>query len=223
MTEASAISTVHNVASAITASVRAGHLVPGQRLTENEFTRKLGVSRSSVREAFQRLTADGLLFFEPNRGVTVRQLSRAEVDNLFQIRSSLEALAVKLALPVLQEDPEALLAIQAEMDAAVDLVDVPRFAAANTTFHQLFTEAAHNPMLGEMLERLSNTVYWLQFRVYVSQREVATSNREHRKLVDAVLTGDANAAEAAILEHVETARELIQTLSDEHFARRREL
>ena len=86
-----------------------------------------------------------------------------------------------------------------------------------------FTEAAHNPMLGEMLERLSNTVYWLQFRVYVSQREVATSNREHRKRVDAVLAGDANAAEAAILEHVETARELIQTLSDEHFARRREL
>lgn len=218
MNERTSASTVFTVASAITTAVRSGHLVPGQRLTEAEFTRRLGVSRSSVREAFQRLAADGLLLLEPHRGVTVRQLSRHEVDNVFQVRASLEALSVRLAAPRLTASPDVLIGIQEQLDAAAAAGDMSRFSDLNWRFHALFTQTAQNDLLTDMLRRLSNTVYWLQFRVIVAQHDVFATNRQHRRLVDAIVAGNAAAAEATIVEHVETSRKLIQSLSDDHFA-----
>lgn len=217
MNERIGASTIQSVVSAITSAIRAGHLAPGQRLTESEFTSRLGVSRSSVREAFQRLTADGLLAMEPHRGVTVRQLSRKEVDNLFQIRGSLEALAVRLALPLLSTSPARLLAIQEQLDQAVDSGEMNRFSDLNRQFHALFTEVADNALLAEMLGRLNNSIYWLQFRVLVDKHDVLDTNNQHRQLVRAVLAGDGAAAEASILDHVETARRLIQSLPDDYF------
>lgn len=210
-------STVQSIASAIAAAVRAGHLAPGQRLIESEFTRRLGVARSSVREAFQRLAADGLLAFEPHRGVTVRQLSRKEVDNLFQIRGSLEALAVRLALPSLAASPARLLAIQEELDEAAGNGEMNRFSDINRQFHALFTEMAGNAQLTEMLGRLNNSIYWLQFRVLVDRQDVLATNNQHQQLVRAVVAGDSASAEAIMLDHIETSRRLIQSLSDDHF------
>lgn len=218
MSEPDSISTVHKIAEAVTQAVRDGRLAPGQRLTETDFAGRHGASRSSVREAFRRLTADGLLASEPHRGVTVRMLSRREVDNLFAVRGALEALAVRLALPVLREAPARLLALQSEMDRVVGANDMPAFTAANAAFHALFAETADNALLSETLTRLSNSIYWLQFRMLVDRRQVFDSHAEHRRIVEAILAGDAEAAEAAMRRHVDSSRKLVQQLPDSHFA-----
>lgn len=218
MTDRDLLSTAQQVASAITQAVRGGHLVPGQRLTETELASRHGVSRSSVREAFQRLTVDGLLAFEPNRGVTVRRLSRKEVDDLFAVRGALEALAVGLALSTLQATPARLQALQAEMDDAVSSNDMAKFSDANTRFHALFPDIAGNAVLNETLTRLANSLYWLQFRMLVGREDVFASNAEHRRIVEAVVTGDRQTAETAMREHVVASGALIQRLSDDHFA-----
>lgn len=218
MTDRDPLSSAQQVASAITQAVRGGHLVPGQRLTETELASRHGVSRSTVREAFQRLTVDGLLAFEPHRGVTVRRLSRKEVDDLFAVRGALEALAVGLAVPMLRASPAKLLALQAEMDDAVAANDMAKFSDANTRFHGLFPAAADNAVLAETLIRLSNSLYWLQFRMLVDRQDVFASNAEHRRIVEAVLANDKPAAEAGMREHVIASGALIQRLSDDHFA-----
>lgn len=192
--------------------------MPGQRLTEVELASRYGVSRTSVREAFQRLTGDGLLAFEPHRGVTVRRLSRKEVDNLFAVRGALEVLAVGLALPALRLAPGKLLALQDEMDRAVDGNDMAGFSDANNRFHALFSDTADNAVLAETLTRLSNSLYWLQFRMLVDRQDVFASNLEHRRIVEAILAEDMQAAEAAMRDHVAASRTLIQKLSDDHFA-----
>lgn len=211
-------STVATVADAITAAVRGGRLVPGQRLTENAFTARLGVSRSSVREAFRQLAADGLLVAEPHRGVTVRQLSRGEVDNLFAVRGALEILAVQLALSTLHAAPGPLIALQAELDAAAEAREMARFSDLNGRYHLLFRRNAGNPLLDETLTRLLNSLYWLQFRVMVDSADVFETNRQHQHLTACIAAADAAGAEAAMREHVETARLLIQSLPDDHFA-----
>jgi DNA-binding GntR family transcriptional regulator len=211
-------STVQQIASAITAAVRGGHLAPGQRLTEAEFVRRFNVSRSSVREAFQRLAADGLLTFEPHRGVIVRQLSRKEVDNLFEVRGALEALAVSLAAHKLRAAPQQLLILQNEMDRAVEANDMAGFSELNRRFHGLFPQLAENTLLEESLARLSNSIYWLQFRLLVNRLDVFQSNAQHRLVVEAIIAGDVQAAQAAMRDHVDTSRQLVQHLSDEHFA-----
>lgn len=218
MTERDTLSTAQQVASAIAQAVRGGHLVPGQRLTEAELASRHGVSRSSVREAFQRLTADRLLAFEPHRGVTVRRLSRKEVDDLFAVRGALETLAVGLAVPVLRASPARLLAVQAEMDDAVAANDMAKFSNANTRFHALFPEVIDNALLTETLTRLSNSLYWLQFRMLVDHQDVFASNAEHRRIVEAVLADDRLSAETAMRDHIVASGALIQRLSDDHFA-----
>jgi DNA-binding GntR family transcriptional regulator len=211
-------STVEHIASAITAAVRGGHLAPGQRLTEAAFVRRYGVSRSTVREAFQRLAADGLLALEPHRGVVVRQLSRKEVDNLFEVRGALEALAVGLAAPSIRVAPQQLLALQDEMDRAVEANDISAFSDLNRRFHAMFPEAADNALLRESLLRLSNSIYWLQFRLLINRREVLQSNAQHRLVVEAIMADDAQAAQAAMRDHIDASRRLVQLLPDDHFA-----
>lgn len=211
-------STIDTVVEAVTDAIRDGHVVPGQRLVEQEFARRIGVSRSSVREAFQRLAADGLLVAVPNRGVTVRQLSRQEVDHLFDIRAALETLSVRRAVPVLGANPTPLRELLHCMDAAVDAGLTRRYSDLNRAFHGLFAQAAGNPQLSALLERMGHTIYALQFRLMIEPREVLDTHEQHRRLVAAVLDGDADAAEATIRAHLESTRRLIQALPDHHFA-----
>nr|WP_275448272.1 GntR family transcriptional regulator [Mesorhizobium sp. IRAMC:0171] len=145
-------------------------------------------------------------------------MSRKEVDDLFAVRGALETLAVGLAVPVLRASPARLLALQAEMDDAVAANDMTKFSNANTRFHALFPEVIDNALLAETLTRLSNSLYWLQFRMLVDRQDVFASNAEHRRIVEAVLADDRLSAEMAIREHIIASGALIQRLSDDHFA-----
>ena len=210
--------TVQHVSDTITNAIRDGRLVPGQRLTEIDFAKRLGVSRPSVREAFRQLTADGLLHSQPYRGVSVRHMTRREVDDLFVVRGALEGLAVRLATPILQVDAVQLQSIQAELDSAEARNDLAAMSRHNLAFHMLFADVTGNALLSEQLRRISNSVYWLQFRVLVADDKVLQTNPQHRDIVDAVLAGDAAKAEATMIDHVDHSRQLVQSLPDTHFA-----
>ena len=218
MTGPSSGSTVQAVAESITEAVRQGQLAPGQRLIEADFTRRLGVSRSSVREAFQRLTADGLLSFVPNKGVTVRQYSRKEINDLFQVRAALESLAVRLATPVLATTPAALHDVVEALTAAELMGDTVALSEQNRRFHDVIVSAADNPLLSQQLERLRNSVYWLQFRVLVDRDSMYRTNQQHRDMAAAILAGQSADAEAVMQAHVTLACTLIQNLPDTLFA-----
>ncbi|WP_417816235.1 GntR family transcriptional regulator [Thalassospira alkalitolerans] len=222
MTEAKALTadtlTVQHVSDAITNAVREGRLVPGQRLTEIDFAKRLGVSRPSVREAFRQLTADGLLQAQPYRGVSVRHMNRREVDDLFVVRATLEGLAVRLATPALQNDTTALLAIQTDLDAAEARNDLAAMSRHNLAFHMLFSDISGNALLREQLRRISNNVYWLQFRVMVADDKVLRTNTLHRDIVNAICRGDVKTAEAIMIDHIDQSRQLVQSLPDNHFS-----
>jgi DNA-binding GntR family transcriptional regulator len=89
--------TVDRVVEGLRAGILGGRYVPGQHLIEADLTRDFNVSRGPLREAFRRLSAEGLLQIVPNRGALVRQLSYREIVEIFQIRSGLEPLAARLA------------------------------------------------------------------------------------------------------------------------------
>lgn len=218
MAETSTGSTVQAVAESITEAVRQGQLAPGQRLIEADFTRRMGVSRSSVREAFQRLTADGLLLFIPNKGVMVRQYSRKDMQDLFQVRAVLEGLAVRLATPRLAAAPGDLPQVVEALTAAELIGDMVALSEHNRRFHDLIVSAADNPLLAQQLERLRNSVYWLQFRVLIDRESIYRTNQQHRDMAAAILANQAADAEAVMLAHVALAGALIQNLPDTLFS-----
>ena len=210
-------SSVENVAISIKEAVRVGRLVPGQRLVEAEFTSSFGVSRGTIREAFARLVSDGLLNFERHRGVTVRLLTRKQVDDLFAIWASLESLAVRLALPRLRSDPTEMFDLLTKLNKTEENGDLQKFSTHNKAFHELFNLQADNLMLLEMNSKFTASVFGLLFHVVMDKSRILSTNQDHRDLVQAVLDGDQIGAQAISQKHFDDARNMVQELSDDFF------
>ena len=113
-----------------------GELAPGARLNERELSERLGVSRTPLREAFRMLAADGLLVQLPNRGAQVVALSPDDVRHAFEVMASLESLSGELATQrVSDHDIADLRAMQAEMEAAHAVHDLPNYYRINREIH----------------------------------------------------------------------------------------
>ncbi len=212
-------SSVESVVQMITDAVRTGRLAPGMRLVEAEFTQNLGVSRSTVREGFQRLIAAGLLISERHRGVSVRQFTRKQVHDLYVLRGTLEALGVELATPKVRMAPERALELQRQMDAAETDRDLTSFSQLNTEFHHYLADLADNEYLKSVILQFETSIYWLQFRVLVDQQSVFRTNQDHRSIVSHMVAGRSLEAGAAMRQHILNAGEMVQSLPGSHFKR----
>ena len=210
-------SNVDTVVDAITEAVRNGRLVPGTRLVEADYTHDFGFSRSTVREAFQRLISTGLLTFERHRGVSVCKLTRKQAVDVYRVRANLEGLAARLATEQIKRAPEICLELQQKLDDAVEKSDLPLFSQLNTEFHALIAKAADNEYLLQAIQQFETSIFWLQFRVLVGQNAVFTTNDDHRLIVDAMVAGDAKRAERAMVDHIMKASKLVQELDDDYF------
>lgn len=210
-------SNVDAVVHTITEAVRNGRLVPGTRLVEADYTQDLGYSRSTVREAFQRLISSGLLTFERHRGVSVAKLTRKQAQDVYQVRATLEGLAARLATPHAVANVTQYRDLQDKLDAAVDAADLSEFSRLNTEFHSLIAVSADNEYLLQAIRRFETSIFWLQFRVLVGQNAVFTTNDDHKVIVDAMVAGEAAAAEAAMVSHILKAGALVQALDDDYF------
>lgn len=183
---------------------------PGQRLIEADLTRDLGVSRGPLREAFRRLSAEGLLETVPNRGALVRRLSLQETVELFQIRTELEALAARLAAGNMAE-PE----IRAAFEAAIDPIwaEAPRlspmaYLEENKRFHDAIVEASGNCQLATLHRQLQLPLIMFQVSGGLTADMLCRSVSEHRDIARAILNGDSGEAETALRGHLDRATAL---------------
>ena len=194
-----------------------GDLPPGTRLLERELSERLGVSRIPVRDALPRLEAEGLIVAGPRRGSVVASMTLRDVDELFDVRTSLETLAARLAARRAAEggadpaaDPEAaahidrLAAGLARAEVATAAGDPGEIASANSALHEALIALAGSRMLAAMMSPINARVRWL-FRL-TSDRDPHVLCHEHRELCDAVLGGHVELAAGLALVHVERGR-----------------
>jgi DNA-binding GntR family transcriptional regulator len=174
---------------------------PGDRLTEERLADDFGVSRNPVREAIRVLEAEGFLHAQPRRGAVVASLSVRDVEDLFDVRLSLETLAATLAAERAGTSGAALEKLLARAKTTKRTADL---AALNTRFHSEICALAGNALLTGLMESLHGRLQW----VYGQSLETraADSWAEHRELADAILAGDAEAAGRAARAHVLAAR-----------------
>lgn len=184
-----------------------GRFAPGQRLIEADLTAELGVSRGSVREAFRRLSAEGLIEIVPNRGALVRRLSFRETEELFQIRSELEALAARQAAVALGDA-----AARRRFEAAIAPIwnDAPRLSSAayfeeNKQFHEAVAAASGNSQLATLTRQLQLPLIMFQVSGALTAAVLAASVAEHRRIATCILDGDAAAADREVRRHLERA------------------
>ena len=185
-----------------------GEIAPGERLGEVELGQHLGVSRTPIREAIMRLTQDGLLVAEANKGARVRLLSAAEARDTYAVREELDGLAAALAAAHhTPADAEALRRALSCLNAAPG-DDYRARTRLDLAFHCAITGAAHNAALSDLARDLEQRVALIkhQTRTYNAHPQ---TDAQHAAVLGAVLARDAPAAREAARQHVRTFAALV--------------
>jgi len=183
-----------------------GVLAPDVWLREVAVSEALGVSRTPVREAFNRLEEEGLVVRTPGVGAQVTRLSFEDMSAVYQVRGSLESLAADYATR--QARPEHLAQfgkLHERMTAAAAAFDLPEFSRANVEFHHLLSVAADNAYLARLLSTVEVAIRRFGTRS-LSQERMDAVLGEHAAIIDAMRDGDAERAGEAAAAHAAKAR-----------------
>ncbi|GAA3547248.1 GntR family transcriptional regulator [Amycolatopsis ultiminotia] len=184
-----------------------GSFDPGTRLTEADLTRMFTVSRGTIRSVLVRLSQEGYVTSEANRGVRTRSFTVDEAADILEARETLEAaLAAKAAERACDEEIEELRRTLAEMQQAQERGDQQAYSAGNRRFHQQVKHAAHQVTLTRAYDSLLYPLVMRQYRNLSAHHPRAGSLREHQAIFLAILTRNPEAAGAAMRHHVGSAR-----------------
>jgi len=191
-----------------------GKIRPNQRLIEAGIAKKLGVSRTPVREALKRLEMSGYANSSTNNGLVVIEHTAEEMQHLFEIREALETMAVKLACQR---------ATKEQIDKAVSCYNQMVEAIMNrkydeyTMLHSQFHEALYSPCGNEQLLSLIQTFRHQYFnqrlaqlynRVFNNTLDTRNQIQRHRKILEALRERNANKAEKALSRHLKSTLKL---------------
>jgi DNA-binding GntR family transcriptional regulator len=189
----------------------AGQLEPGSRLRQDHVAAEFGASHVPVREAFQRLEAQGLAVSEPRRGVRVAAFDLREVREVAEMRAALEVLALRHAAPHLTR---AILDEAEEATRAGDnSPDVRAWEEANRRFHRLILTPCAMPRLLASIDDLHAASARFLFSAWRSEWESRTDH-DHRAILAALRAGRVEEAEAVLARHVQwIGRKPVRTAS----------
>ena len=182
-----------------------GRIAVGERVREEEIARELGVSRTPVREALQRLHQRGLLVFGNGRGLVVAELSQHQVLQLYAMREILEGSAARFAAQHATAADVAILYRQ-QKELAEAKPDALLLVTLNRRFHQAIYEAAHNQYLMQTLNMLHDSLALLHNATFRVPSRRSESDEEHHRIVAAIEKRDPGAAEEAAREHIRQAQ-----------------
>ncbi|MEM9319181.1 MAG: GntR family transcriptional regulator [Pseudomonadota bacterium] len=189
---------------ALLSAIRSGDYLPGTRLRETEIADRLALSRTPIREALRRLEADGIVEHRARIGAVVRELSYAEVVELYEMRVVLERTAAELAAKhALGAEIDHLDALNAQI--AESLLNPAQAAAVNQQFHQGLYRAARNRFLVEATRTMNNALMLLGPTTLADEERIAVVCRQHQAIVDAIRAQDEEAAGAAAEAHLQTS------------------
>jgi DNA-binding GntR family transcriptional regulator len=201
------------IADWVRSQIRSSRFVPGQRLVEVDIIRQTGGSRFKVREAFQRLAAEGLVEIEEFRGASVRGASMDEVRQLYRARAALEGIcAADFTERASDEDKQRLAQIAEDMEECVAHGSPERFGQLNSEWHSMIMQGAGNGVIESVVKRLNTPVHHLLFETFYRGNRLREALEDHRRILQAILAGDAQGAETAMRAHVEHGHKFLKQL-----------
>jgi len=183
-------------------------LRPGQPVLEKEWARRLGMSRTPVREALQRLEYEGLVTHDRQRGWFVYSLALDDIRQIFDIKFALEGLAARRAAERITEEQAARLrrALASLAEVTQDH-DLDAWHVADQAFHQVLFEAAGNVRLQQAIQSLNSQMHRIRAGHLALEGRMDRSLEEHRALTEAILSGDGRAAEETMQAHLRDVRD----------------
>ncbi len=196
------------IARAIRERILTGELAPGDRLVEARLSEELGVSRVPVREALRTLAADGVVTIEPRRGASVTTYSDEHIQELVEVRATLESLNAKLAAR--RNNPGRIVRLQQIVDAGALVAysdDLGKLQEDNVNFHEALAGVAANSVLRDLVRSLRERTAPI-FAPH-SRKRAKENWEEHAAIVRAVIAGDAELAGLLAARHVYNAAKAV--------------
>jgi GntR family transcriptional regulator, vanillate catabolism transcriptional regulator len=198
----------------------------GERISELPLVARLGMSRTPIRLALERLAHMGLLDFGPTGGFSVREFTITDVRDSIELRGTLEGTAARLAAERLVDDGELVLLRRwrDEMDAlsALSIHSFAHYMDLNESFHSTIVELAKSPMLARLLDQANSLPFaspsamvFPTSMMAASDETLAIAQEHHRALVEAIQNREGARAEHLGREHARLARRVFElSLSD---------
>jgi phosphonate utilization transcriptional regulator len=188
--------------------ILSGELAPGAKLTEMALAARLGISRGPLREAFRMLEEAGLVRTEKNRGVFVRDIPIDEAVEIFDLRAAMEELVGRrLAQAITAAQLKEVRSLVDGMERAVKAADARGYHLLNLQFHERLVELAGNRKLAAIYRKLIKELSLFRRLNLADGWLMPVSASEHRSIVKAIASGDAEAAGRAMFEHVMESKE----------------
>lgn len=185
--------------------------VPGEFLSERQLAGRLGMSKTPVKAALERLEMEGFIAVSPQQGIVVRELSVHEVADQFEIRLALETHVLQAVTGRLTDEQALVLkASLRQQKLAATRRDVVRLVEMDAEFHTLFCEFHGNMEIKRVMNQLREKIHRVIGRVFQHQpARLNSSCDEHEAIAEAVLAGDADLATQRIEEHLNYGRQFL--------------
>ncbi len=195
-------------------AILTGQLKPGERLMEVHLANKLGVSRTPIREAIRKLELEGLVVMIPRKGAQVAKITEKSLQDVLEVRRSLDALIAELACEritneQLKELEEAATAFEEATKDPASASDTTSIAKADVRFHDIIVEATGNSRLKSLVNNLSEQMYRYRFVYLKDVSSHATLVKEHRIIFESISARDKETASNAAKMHIDNQQKAI--------------
>jgi len=189
-------------------------LTTGEKITERDLADRLGMSRAPIRDAIKDLISDGLLQRVGTRSIVVRELNLQEIEEIYSIRTLLEARAASLAADkISQSSLNDLVTLHEAMKNAAKTNQFSHYYELNISFHQIIHQEAQSPRLATMIETVMKESLLFRSRGLVDQDNLVESIAEHEMLIRALTTRDPELAELCMHRHIRGGLERLRLRS----------
>ena len=186
------------------------HIKPGYHLYIKELANMLKMSQTPVREALSMLEREQTIERRPQKGYVVRGLSLEEVEDIYELRISLEELAARQAAKRIREpERKRLETILAEVNHKLTIRNKPRILELEQEFHMVILEASGNRALAEMGRALLDRIWIVQNINLLTTNHLSDVHPEHIKVFRAIERGDSQRAAALMKKHITSARDFV--------------
>lgn len=212
-------SAADKVAEAIIRGIRAGTFVPGQHLVEPDLTRRLGISRGSLREALKHLAAAGIVTLNRFRGAYIATLDRKSVLDLLETLEPLACLAARLAAQHCDtpQQAQAMVLAAEAIDEANRSQNRARYLEQRRQFYSVMVAIGGNGELERAMPLTRTDLFRAQIESIQSEKQRSRHASGYSRIAKAIADRNAAAAERAVQKHFAGTRKTIEELPDEAF------
>ncbi len=195
-------------------AIASGQFAAGQQLLETSLAQSLGVSRGPLREAMQRLTQEGLLVSQRNRGLFVRELDDSTVRDTYLARAAVERAALEHLIDTGRNtEAVALVELADQMEHYRGDPSSADLSLLDMDFHEKLVELSGSPHLQRMHRTLLTEVRMCLTNMQATYTTIDERVTEHRKLAEAIVAGEIEQAVGLLLEHMNDGMERLLRFS----------